>query len=77
MRCQLLYPHFIEKYALTERQKKIKLCNFFFIFFYFLQRVTISGHRNPVYCVAFDKTNRRLFTVNSFNIVQAHSINFY
>lgn len=24
--------------------------------------MTISGHRNPVYCVAFDKTNRRLFT---------------
>ncbi|KAI8989487.1 hypothetical protein BDB01DRAFT_848660 [Pilobolus umbonatus] len=26
------------------------------------ERVTISGHRNPVYCVVFDKTNRRLFT---------------
>ncbi|KAI9258598.1 hypothetical protein EDC94DRAFT_585880 [Helicostylum pulchrum] len=29
---------------------------------FYRERVTISGHRNPVYCVAFDKTNRRLFT---------------
>ncbi|CEJ00127.1 hypothetical protein RMCBS344292_14193 [Rhizopus microsporus] len=29
---------------------------------FYRELVTISGHRNPVYCVAFDKTNRRLFT---------------
>lgn len=29
---------------------------------FYRERVTISGHRNPVYCVEFDKTNRRLFT---------------
>ncbi|EPB92116.1 hypothetical protein HMPREF1544_00941 [Mucor circinelloides 1006PhL] len=29
---------------------------------FYRERVTISGHRNPVYSVAFDKTNRRLFT---------------
>ncbi|KAI8370578.1 uncharacterized protein BYT42DRAFT_538143 [Radiomyces spectabilis] len=26
------------------------------------ERVTISGHRNPVFCLAFDRTSRRLFT---------------
>ncbi|KAG1466186.1 hypothetical protein G6F56_004740 [Rhizopus delemar] len=29
---------------------------------FYRELVTISGHRNPVYCVAFDNTNRRLFT---------------
>ncbi|CEP16980.1 hypothetical protein [Parasitella parasitica] len=29
---------------------------------FYRERVTISGHRNPVYSVVFDKTNRRLFT---------------
>ncbi|KAF7728449.1 Bromodomain and WD repeat-containing protein 3 [Apophysomyces ossiformis] len=29
---------------------------------HFRKRVTLSGHRNAVYCLAFDKTNRRLFT---------------
>ncbi|KAI8984186.1 hypothetical protein BDF20DRAFT_858443 [Mycotypha africana] len=29
---------------------------------FYRERVTISGHRNPVYSVAFDHTNRRLFT---------------
>ncbi|KAI8367712.1 hypothetical protein BD560DRAFT_447562 [Blakeslea trispora] len=29
---------------------------------FYRERVTISGHRSPVYSVVFDKTNRRLFT---------------
>ncbi|KAI9474271.1 MAG: hypothetical protein EXX96DRAFT_529467 [Benjaminiella poitrasii] len=29
---------------------------------FYREHVTISGHRNPVYSVVFDKTNRRLFT---------------
>ncbi|CAO3612225.1 unnamed protein product [Cunninghamella blakesleeana] len=29
---------------------------------FYKERVTIHGHRNAVFCLAFDKTNRRLFT---------------
>ncbi|KAI8059122.1 hypothetical protein BC940DRAFT_372111 [Gongronella butleri] len=29
---------------------------------YYKERVTLRGHRHPVFCLAFDKTNRRLFT---------------
>ncbi|KAI9031743.1 hypothetical protein CLU79DRAFT_842322 [Phycomyces nitens] len=39
----------------------IKCTPTFFSQFY-KELVSVFGHRNPVYCLAFDKTNRRLFT---------------
>ncbi|CAO3598689.1 unnamed protein product [Absidia cylindrospora] len=39
-----------------------KSCTQTFLSTFYKERVTINGHRFPVFCLAFDKTNRRLFT---------------
>ncbi|KAI9302959.1 hypothetical protein BJ944DRAFT_279394 [Cunninghamella echinulata] len=51
---------------LIAREMGIKIlqnaCNQAFLSTFYKERVTLHGHRFPVFCLAFDKTNRRLFT---------------